>query len=130
MDDPTPETRPSPKDVIVEFLDRIEDPDRREDAIELFADDAVVTRPGVRHEGRSGIEEYLAGGTDGYEWVEKNRDRWIETEEYAVSIGTLYGVNADGEPFEDVRYVDICRVQDGEIVRLDIYNDSYPDGVL
>lgn len=130
MSDVTTGTDASPKEVQVEFLDRIEDPDRRESAIELFADDAVVTRPDSRHEGREEIEEYLAGGTDGYEWVEKDRERWIETDEYAVSIGTLYGLDADGEQFEDVRYVDITRVEDGEIVRLDIYNDSYPEGIL
>lgn len=123
-------TDPSPKAVQVEFLNRIEDPDRRASAIDLFAEDAIVTRPGVRLKGREAIADYLDGTTAGYDWVEKERDRWIETDDHAISTGTLYGVATDGSAFEDVRYVDICTVVDSKMTRLDIYNDSHAAGVL
>jgi ketosteroid isomerase-like protein len=123
-------SNPTPRDVLQEFLDRIEDPDRRASAIDLFAPDAVVSRPATRQEGREAIADYLDGTTEGYEWVEKERERWIETDEHAISIGTLYGVAADGSSFEGIRYVDICTVEDGLITRLDIYNDSHAAGVL
>jgi len=40
------------------------------------------------------------------------------------SIGTLYGEWIDGTPFEGNRYVDRFVVQDGQIVKMDVWNDS------
>jgi hypothetical protein len=46
-----------------------------------------------------------------------------------ISIGTLYGVDTDGEESDGVRYVDIYEVRSGEIERLDIYNDLAVNGI-
>jgi hypothetical protein len=116
----------SPVAVQRELLERMSDPERRSDIGELFAEEAVITRPGERYDGP---EEYLERGGS-YREVAKDFDRWIETDEYAISIGTLYGVTADGEDFDGVRYVDVCHVEDGKITRLDIYNDSHAEGIL
>ena len=36
----------------------------------------------------------------------------------------------DGEPFEDVRYVDVYEVDEGAIARLDVYNDLAVEEVV
>lgn len=123
--DSTAET--SPVAVQLELLERMSDPERRPDIRELFAENAVITRPGERYDGP---EDYLEHGGGSYQEVAKDFDRWIETDEYSISIGTLYGVTADGKEFDGVRYVDICHVEDGKITRLDIYNDSHAVGIL
>jgi hypothetical protein len=45
-------------------------------------------------------------------------------ETVVYSIGTLYGEWIDGTPFEGNRYVDRFVVQGGEIVKMDVWNDS------
>ena len=104
--------------------------DRRETIGDLFADGAVVTLPGARFEGPDAPEEFLAFLAPRYEWAAKEFDRWIETDTEAVSIGTLYGVDNDGEEFSGVRYVDVYEVSDGRIQRVDIWNDLAADGVV
>ena len=47
-----------------------------------------------------------------------------ECETVVYSIGTLYGEWIDGTPFEGNRYVDRFVVQDGFIVKMDVWNDS------
>jgi ketosteroid isomerase-like protein len=119
----------SPRAVAEEFFARMAD-DRRETIGDLFADDAVVTLPGARFEGPDAPEEFLAFLAPRYEWAAKEFDRWIETDTEAVSIGTLYGVDNDGEEFSGVRYVDVYEVSDGRIQRVDIWNDLAADGVV
>lgn len=106
------------------------DSDRRESIGELFADEAVITVPGARFQGPTAAEEFLAFLSPRYEWAAKEFDRWIETDDEVVSVGTLYGVDDDGERFEDVRYVDVYEVRDGAIRRLDVYNDLAVEGVV
>lgn len=119
----------SPRGVAEEFFDRMAD-DRRGTVGELFADDAVITVPGARFEGPDAADDFLAFLAPRYEWAAKAFDRWIECDDQVVSIGTLYGVDNDGERFEDVRYVDVYEVRDGLIRRLDVYNDLAVDGVV
>jgi len=63
-------------------------------------------------------------------------DRWIESGSEdgnggrIVSIGRLSGVDGGGEPFEDVRYVDVYEVRDGLIRRLDVWNDLATEGIV
>jgi ketosteroid isomerase-like protein len=115
--------------VAEEFFARMED-EHRDTVGELFADDAVITLPGARFEGPESASEFLAHLAPRYEWAAKEFDRWIETETEVVSIGTLYGVDNDGEAFEGVRYVDVYEVEDGRIQRVDIWNDLAVDGAV
>jgi len=63
-----------------------------------------------------------------YRWVKKRMDRFDvcpgASETVVYSIGTLYGEWIDGTPFEGNRYVDRFVVQDGQIVKMDVWNDS------
>ena len=63
-----------------------------------------------------------------YRWVKKKMDRFDvcpgAAETVVYSIGTLYGEWIDGTPFEGNRYVDRFVVQDGFIVKMDVWNDS------
>lgn len=102
----------------------------RERVGELFAPDAVVTLPDARFEGEDAATAMLEWLEPRYERAEKEFDRWIEAGPHVVSQGTLYGVDDDGNRFEDVRYVDVYRVDDGRIVRADIYNDLAAAGVV
>ena len=45
-------------------------------------------------------------------------------ETIVYSVGTLYGEWPDGTPFEGNRYVDRFVVRDGQIVKMDVWNDS------
>lgn len=112
-----------------ELFDRMAD-ERRETIGELLAEDAVVTAPGVRFEGSDAANEFLEHLAPRYDWAAKEFDRWIETGDAAVSVGTLYGEGNDGEPFEGVRYVDVFEVEDGRIVRWDVWNDLVEEGVV
>jgi ketosteroid isomerase-like protein len=118
-----------PRAVVKEFFDRMED-DRRETVGELFADDAIVTLPGAQFEGPEVADQFLAFLGPRYEWAAKEFDRWITAGEHIISLGTLYGVDNDGKEFENVRYVDVYKIQDGQIQRLDIYNDLAAEGVV
>lgn len=106
------------------------DDERRDTVGELFRDDAVVTFPGVRFDGPDAAAEMLAWLDPRYEWAAKEFDRWLETGDHVVSLGTLHGVGSEGEAFEDVRYVDVYEVVDGEVVRMDVYNDLAAEGVV
>lgn len=63
-----------------------------------------------------------------YRWVKKQMDRFDvapgENETVVYNIGTLYGEWPDGEVFEGNRYVDRFVVQEGKIVKIDVWNDS------
>ena len=119
----------SPRAVVEEFFDRMED-DRRETVGELFTEDAVVTLPGATFEGPTAATEFLDFLAPRYEWAGKEFDRWIEAGETVVSIGTLYGVDNDGDEFHGVRYVDVYEVEGDKIRRLDIWNALAVEGVV
>ena len=63
-----------------------------------------------------------------YLWVKKRMERFdvcpADGETIVYSIGTLYGVWPDGTPFEGNRYVDRFVVRGGQIVAMDVWNDS------
>lgn len=119
----------TPRAVVEEFFDRMAD-DRRATVGELFADDAVITLPGAMFEGPDAPMAFLAFLAPRYEWAAKEFGRWIEAGPCVVSVGTLYGVDNDGEDFADVRYADLYEVRGGLIRRLDIWNDLIVDGVV
>lgn len=120
-----------PREVVEEFFDRMEDDEQRPTVGELFDDDAVITVPAERFEGPDAPEQMLDFfGPPRYEWAAKEFDRWITTGPHVISLGTLYGADADGESFDGIRYVDIYEVREGLIRRLDIYNDFAAEGVV
>lgn len=120
----------TPRDVVEEFFDRMADADDRRTVGELFADDAVLTLPGVQFEGENAATAMLEWLELRYEWAGKEFDRWIEADPHVVSQGTLDGIDNNGDRFEGVRYLDVYRVDDGRIVRVDIYNDLAAEGVV
>lgn len=120
----------TPRAVVEDFFARMEDDDDRQTVGELFADDTTITLPGITFEGPDAASEMLAWLEPRYEWAAKEFEHWIETDQYVISQGSLYGVDNDGESFEDIRYVDIYRVEDGLIQRVDIYNDLAAVGVV
>ncbi|SDK58004.1 nuclear transport factor 2 family protein [Natronorubrum texcoconense] len=120
----------TPRAVVEEFFDRMADADERATVDELFTSDAVITLPGARFDGGNAATAMLEWLEGRYEWADKEFDDWIESGARVVSQGTLYGVDSDGNRFDDVRYVDIYRVEDGQITRVDIYNDLAAAGVV
>jgi hypothetical protein len=47
-----------------------------------------------------------------------------------TSIGTLYGENLAGTPFEGIRYVDVFVIENGLITEQMVWNDLCESGVL
>lgn len=119
----------SARGVAEEIFERMAD-ERRDTIGELLADDVVVTIPGSHFEGPTAAMDLLDSFGGRYEWAAKRFGRWHETNGIAVSQGTLYGVDADGEDFEGVRYVDVFEVEDGLVVQWDIYNDLAAEGIV
>lgn len=68
-----------------------------------------------------------------YAWVRKHRDRYVVGVEgestSVVSIGRLYGERLDGTAFDDVRYVDVFRLEAGLIVEQNVWNDLAAVGI-
>lgn len=128
---PTPSTPAapgalSPDAVLVrDFLEAsmAPDPDR---AASYMAQDVVITFTGGRKFSHpSGTTGFNARR---YAWVKKRMERFDvcpgDGETVVYSVGTLYGAWPDGEPFEGNRYVDRFVVRGGEIVAMDVWNDS------
>lgn len=120
----------TPRAVVEAFFDRMAEDDLRETVGELFAEDATITLPGATFDGPDAADSMLEWLAPRYAWAAKSYGTWIEAGDYCISQGTLYGEALDGERFEDVRYVDVYRVEGGLIERLDIYNDLAADGVV
>jgi ketosteroid isomerase-like protein len=63
-----------------------------------------------------------------YAWVKKRMLRFDvapgEDETVVYSTGFLYGAWPDGTPFDGNRYVDRFVVRGGQIVKMDVWNDS------
>jgi hypothetical protein len=87
----------------------------------------AMTFPGDR---RFNAVEQIAGNSAGrYRRVQKNITRkqaWNMADgRIGVLVsGTLYGEWTDGEPFEGIRFVDWFELEQGLIVRQDVWNDT------
>lgn len=74
-------------------------------------------------------EELLEWSRPRYREVRKSYDAWeaFPSEDGARAIvwcrGTLAGLWPDGTPFEGIRFVDRFEIEDGRIVRQDVWND-------
>lgn len=120
----------APRALVEEFFERMADDEHRHTVGDCFADDAVITLPGERFEGPDAADAMLEWLAPRYERAAKEFGEWTEAGDVVVSQGTLFGVDGDGERFEGVRYVDVYRIDDGEIARLDIYNDLAAEGIV
>lgn len=92
----------------------------------LLAPGAVLVFPGGRrHVSLADMARDAAGA---YRWVRKHRDRYFQAPlddggTAVTSLGTLYGEDLAGRPFDGVRYVDVFVVRDGRISEQHVYND-------
>lgn len=121
---------PAAERVALEFLRVMEERDLGS-ARSMLASDVVMTFPGASY--RS-LDEMVGSARGRYQWVKKRVQR---TESYGSDdgavvfvSGTLYGVNLDGVPFEDVRFIDRFEVVGGLIARQEVWNDLAESGVL
>lgn len=112
-------------DIVRLYLEASMVPDP-ETAARYLAEKATITFTGGRvFEHPSGAAAFNAKR---YNWVKKRMNRFDvapgKNETVVYSIGTLYGEWPDGEPFNGNRYVDRFVVQEGKIVKMDVWNDS------
>lgn len=103
-----------------------------EEAAKFLAADVVLQFPsGVTY--RS-LQELVANAKGRYQWVRKHRDRYFVGHDgdttTVTSIGRLYGVDLNGQPFEDIRYVDVFVIKDGKITEQIVWNDLAESGVV
>lgn len=111
--------------IVRDYLEASMVPDP-ETAATYMASDITITFTGGRvYDHPSGPAAFNANR---YKWVKKRMDRFdVATGPDGVvvySVGTLYGEWPDGTPFEGNRYVDRFEVENGKIVKMDVWNDS------
>lgn len=92
----------------------------------------LVFPPGRRF---SSLAEMAEAARSRYQWVDKRFERWdvLPQEDGSVvvyNLGTLFGVNRHGVPFEGIRYLDRFTVRAGLIVAQEVWNDLAESGVL
>ncbi len=115
----------SAADIVERFLvaSMIPDP---ETAGTFMAPDVAITFTGGRKFGHP--RETTAFNAMRYKWVKKKMERTDVApgvgDTVVYNTGTLYGEWPDGTPFEGNRYVDRFVVRNGEIVQMDVWNDS------
>lgn len=120
-----------PVEVVERFL-RLAEERRLEEAEALLAPGALLVFPGSRR--YDTLQEMVADARGRYRWVRKRIERWdviTETERAIVfCIGTLYGEDLGGQPFDGVRFLDRFEVRDGRIVRQEVWNDLAETGIV
>jgi ketosteroid isomerase-like protein len=120
-----PDALPEEARIVRDFLDAsmVPDPER---AATYMAESVTITFTGGRVYGHpSGPTAFNAMR---YKWVKKDMRQFdvaVGPEGTVVySTGYLYGERPDGTPFEGDRYVDRYVVENGLIVKMDVWNDS------
>ncbi len=94
----------------------------------FMAPDVSITFTGGRR--MASPSDSTAFNAKRYAWVKKRFERTdvapgaSADESVVYNVGTLYGEWPDGTPFEGNRYVDRFVVRAGQIVRMDVWNDS------
>ncbi|WP_269584707.1 nuclear transport factor 2 family protein [Roseibium sp. Sym1] len=116
---------PAEARIVRDYLDASMKPDP-DLAATFVADNVVITFTGGRvYDHPSGPTAFNAGR---YSWVKKKMDTFDVAagggRTVVYSVGTLYGEWPDGTPFEGNRYVDRFEVENGKIVKMDVWNDS------
>ena len=111
--------------IVEAFLEASMVPDP-ETAASYMADGVRITFTGGRPFAHP--RDAAAFNAHRYRWVKKRMDRFDvapgDGETVVYSVGTLYGAWPDGTEFEGNRYVDRFVVRDGQIVEMDVWNDS------
>ncbi len=111
--------------IVSNFLEASMAPDP-ERAATFMAPNVRITFTGGRiMESTQAITDFNSGR---YAWVKKALGQfdWTEHPDHTVvySNGTLYGEWPDGRPFSGNRYLDRFEVRNGQITRMDVWNDS------
>ena len=99
---------------------------RELDAAQAFlADSFEMTFPGGQR--MRALTELVAWAKNRYERVEKTYtgidESWTDAGTVVYARGTLSGIWLDGRPFEGIRFIDRFEIQDGLIVKQDVWND-------
>ena len=117
--------------LVKRFLQRMEERDLATAEV-MMAPNATITFPGSKSYATQG--EMVAASKGRYLWVKKSIDLvdcLSEEPGHIVYImGTLYGVNRHGIPFQDIRFIDRFEIIDSAITRQDVWNDLAESGVL
>ena len=120
-----PDALPEAARIVRDFLDASMVPDPKR-AATYMSDAVIITFTGGRvYNHPSGPASFNAAR---YKWVKKDMRQFdvaVGTEGTVVSsTGYLYGEWPDGTPFEGNRYIDRFVVENGLIVKMDVWNDS------
>ncbi|MBU2954270.1 nuclear transport factor 2 family protein [Marinobacter sp. F3R08] len=111
--------------IVSNFLEASMAPDPERAATFMAPDVSITFTGGRAMESTRAITEFNGGR---YAWVKKELGSfdWTEHVDHTVvySNGTLYGEWPDGRPFAGNRYLDRFEVRDGQITRMDVWNDS------
>lgn len=112
-------------EIVSNFLEASMAPDP-ERAATFMAPDVHITFTGGRvMDSPQVITQFNSGR---YAWVKKSLGQfdWTEHPDHTVvySNGTLYGEWPDGSSFSGNRYLDRFEVRNGQISRMDVWNDS------
>ena len=119
------------RDLIDQFLQLSEH--RKMDQVQaMLAPGCKIEFPGGKR--FANMAEMVENATTRYTCVKKRRDRYFVAingnQQTVTSVGTLYGVNLDGEEFHGIRYVDVFIIEDGLITEQMVWNDFCESGVL
>lgn len=106
--------------------------DREIDKASAFLDPEIrIEFPGNRV--HRSLHELFSAAVSDYTWVRKRRTRYFEgvsgNDAVVVSMGGLYGVDLEGHPFDNVRYIDTFVIRDGLIREQLVWNDLAKEGI-
>lgn len=96
-------------------------------AAAYLADGATMVFPGGYR--FTSLTEMAEQAKKRYRWVRKRMERWdvFPAQESGVTtvycLGTLYGEDLNGQPFEGVRFVDRFEIENGRIRLQEVWND-------
>ena len=112
------------------FLQHCEDREI-EQAQKYQASDIRIQFPGgVEH---SSLDSIFRSASSDYKWVRKRRTRYFEgrsgDDDTVVSMGFLYGIDHEDQPFDNVRYIDVFVIRAGLIIEQLVWNDLAKDGI-
>lgn len=97
-----------------------------------------VLHPEIRMEFPGGVvyrslSDLFSASSSDYQWVRKRRTRYFEGKssegDIVVSMGMLYGVDLDGNPFDNIRYVDTFVLENSLIKEQLVWNDLAKSGI-
>lgn len=106
---------------------------RLEEAATCLAPGALLVFPGGAR--FADLREMAEAARGRYRWVRKRIERWDgcpgqDGAAVVYCLGTLCGEDAQGRPFQDVRFLDRFEIVEGRIVRQEVWNDLAERGVV